>query len=153
MCLGHLEYVAYSGDVVCHSGAGGDTNVVHIYANSGAAYLMLGDYVAVDVVHHGLEGCWRVCEAKVHDHWFEEAVFGLECCFVFVSFSNTYVIVSPSYIQFSVDMCIAQVMYELRYKGEWILVVYGEGVDLSVILYQSQLAVLLSYEEEGRCVE
>ena len=99
--------------VVVEVGAGGNADDIHIDADSGPQLFMLEDSVAVDEVHHGLEGCWRVCEAKVHDHWFEEAVFGLECCFVFVSFSNMYVIVSPSYIQFSVDMCIAQVMYEV----------------------------------------
>ncbi len=56
---------------------------------------------------------------------------------MFVTFTDTYIIVSPSYIQFGVDVCIAQITYEIRDEGKQVLVAYGESIDLSVILYWS----------------
>ena len=68
---------------------------------------------------------------------------------MFVAFADTYIIVSPLYVQFSVYVCIAQIAYEVQDEGEWILVTHSEGIDFSVVLYQSQFAILLLYEEEG----
>jgi len=106
------------------------------------------DNIVVNEVHHCLKGCRRIGEAEVHDCWFKQPVFCFESCFVFVAFSNSDVVISPSYVQFGVDVRIAQILYEVRDKGEWILVMHSEGIDLSIVLHWSQLAIFLSYEEE-----
>ncbi len=41
------------------------------------------------------------------------------------------------HIQFGVDVCIAQVAYEVGDEGKWVLIMHGEGVDFLIILYQS----------------
>ncbi len=68
---------------------------------------------------------------------------------MFITFSDAYIVVSPSYIQFGVDMCVAQIADEVRNKGKWVLVTHSEGIDFAVILHWSELAILLSYEKEG----
>ncbi len=96
---------------------------------------MLEDNVTVDVVHHRLKGHRWISKAEVHDYWFEEAVFCFKGGFVFIAFMDSYVVVSPLYIQFHVDVCVAQIMYEVGNEGKQVLVTYSESIDFSVILY------------------
>jgi hypothetical protein len=50
-------------------------------------------------VHHGLEGGRRVGKAKEHDLGFEETLVGYECCFPFISFLDSDVVIPPSYVE------------------------------------------------------
>ncbi|EGN91456.1 hypothetical protein SERLA73DRAFT_67371, partial [Serpula lacrymans var. lacrymans S7.3] len=50
------------------------------------------------VVHHGLEGRWRVGKSEKHDKGFKQAAIGPESGLVFVSFLDSDVVVSPSYV-------------------------------------------------------
>jgi len=60
-----------------------------------------------------------------------------------------HVVISPSYVQFGIYVRIAQILYEVQYEGKWVLVMHSEGVDLPVVLYWSQFAILFAYKEEG----
>ena len=52
-----------------------------------------------DVVHHHLEGCRAVCEAKEHDLWLEEPSVGMESGLPLVSLSDLDIGETPSDIQ------------------------------------------------------
>jgi len=134
---GNLKDVTYCSDMIRHVSVGCNTNVVHVDTDCGTEGFVFENDITVDVVHHGLEGCQQICESEVHDRRFEQPIFGFKCCLGFVSFSDTYVVVSPSYVQLGVNMCITQITYEIRDKGKWILVSHCEGIDLSVVLYWS----------------
>ncbi len=69
--MGHSEDIANSCGVVPHGSTCGDANVVHIDANGGAKGFVFKDDIAIDVVHHCLEGSWGVRKSKVHNSWFE----------------------------------------------------------------------------------
>ena len=56
--------------------------------------------VLKDVIHHGLEGGQVVGEAKEHDQGFKEALIHSEGSFPLVSLFDSYIVVSPMYIQF-----------------------------------------------------
>ena len=90
-----------------------DANVVHVYPYRGASEFVFENGILEDVVHHGLKCCRRVSESEVHDCGFEESVLCFKCCFSFVSFFDTYVVVSPPNIQLRVYMRIAEVSYKV----------------------------------------
>ena len=54
-----------------------------------------------DVIHHCLEGCWAVREAKEHDLWLKEPSVGMECSLPFVTLSDSDIVETPSDIQLS----------------------------------------------------
>src|SRR6266702_2073013 len=64
--FGNLEYVLYCGYMVGHVSTCCDANVVHVYVNRGALEFVFENDITVDVVHHGLECGWRVCETEIH---------------------------------------------------------------------------------------
>src|SRR5882672_2146190 len=54
-----------------------------------------------DSVHHHLESGRGVGQTEEHHHWFEEPFVGDEGCFPLIAIPNSYIVVSPSYIEFS----------------------------------------------------
>jgi len=58
MELGDLEDVMDCASVIIHVCTGSDANVVHVDSDSCAEWFVFEDDVAIDIVHHGLEGCW-----------------------------------------------------------------------------------------------
>src|SRR6266702_3007383 len=99
--------------MIVQIGTVGDSDVVHVNANSGSKGFMLEDGIMIDEVHHGLKRCWRVCKSKVHNCGFEKSVSGFERRFRFVPFANSYVVVPPSDVKFCVYMCIAKISDEV----------------------------------------
>ena len=61
------------------------------------------DEVSEDVVHYRLERRGQVCQSKEHDCWFEQSSVRSECRFPFVSLFDSYVVVSPSYVELRED--------------------------------------------------
>ena len=53
------------------------------------------------VVHHCLEGCWAVHEAKEHDLWLEEPLVGMECGLSLIALSDSDIVKTPLDIQLS----------------------------------------------------
>ncbi len=56
--LRHFENVVDCVTMVVEVGAGSNSDVVHIDADSGAEGFVFEDDVAIYEVHHGLEGRW-----------------------------------------------------------------------------------------------
>ncbi len=146
--LGYAENVRDCASVIVKISAGGDTDVVHIDVDGGPKWFMLADDVAVDVVHHSLEGCWRVCKPEIHDRGFEKTVSGFKCRFLFITFADTYIVIPPSDIELCVYVCITEIADEIHDEREGVLISNRECVDLSVVLHGSQFAVLFLDEEK-----
>ncbi len=146
--LGDFEDVVDCASMIVHVCASGDPNVVHINSDSRAKGFVFEDGVTIDVVHHGLEGRWRISESEIHNCRFEESISGFECHFLLVSFADTYVVVPPSNIKLCVDMCVAKIADEIRDQGKGVLIPNGEGVDFVIILYWLQFAIFFADEEE-----
>ena len=70
-------------------------DVVHV--DGDVAFI---DEFAEKVIHHGLEGCRGICEAKEHDHWFKETAIRLERGLSLVTIAHVNVVVPPADIQF-----------------------------------------------------
>jgi len=45
-------------------------------------------------------------------------------------------------------MCITEVAYEVSDQWKGILIAYGDGIDLLIVLHQSHVAVLFMNEEK-----
>ncbi len=123
--------------VVIEVGVSGDPNVIHINPDCHSKGFVFEDNVLVDIVHHGLEGCWRVGESEVLDHRFEKSISCFKCHFLFVTFTDVHVVVPPSDIKFCIYMCVAEVTNKICDEGKGVLVSDGDGVDLSVVLHWS----------------
>src|ERR1700761_6834356 len=100
---------------------------------------MLDDGVAVDVVHHCLEGRWGIGETEEHDSRFIEPSVCFEGSLPLVPFLDLYIVIPPSDIQLRIDVCSPQVVYKCRDEGEWVLVTHSPFVNRPVVLYQAQL--------------
>ncbi|KAF9457350.1 hypothetical protein BDZ94DRAFT_1273475 [Collybia nuda] len=48
-----------------------------------------------DFIHHGLECCWAVCEAKEHYQWLKESVVCAKCGIPFIAFFDAHIVVAP----------------------------------------------------------
>ena len=95
--------------------------------------------VLKDVVHHGLEGGGAVGEAKEHDQGFEEAPIRSEDGFPLISLFDSYIVVSPMYIQFRKvsGLGVRNLVDNVRYEGQWIGVLHCHCIELSVVLDKS----------------
>src|SRR6266702_3306230 len=111
--LGNFEDVVDCVAMIFDVCTRGNPNVVHINSDGRAERFVLEDHVTIYVVHHGLEGCWGIGESEIHDCRLEKSVSGFECGFLFVSFADAYIIVSPSDVKLCVYMCIAEVADEV----------------------------------------
>src|SRR5260370_14175134 len=87
-----------------------------------------------NVVHHGLEGRRGVCQPKKHYHWFKDSMTCLECCFELISITDSYVVVSPSYVKCGVDECFGEVCNGLGDEGKWCVVWNGMLVKVPIVL-------------------
>ena len=54
-----------------------------------------------DLIHHHLEGCWAVREAKEHDLWLEEPSVGMECGLPLITLLDSDIVETPLDIQLS----------------------------------------------------
>ena len=100
------------------------------------------------MIHHVLEGCRGVTEAKVHDHWFIQTILGLKRRFMLVSLFDVYFIETPFDVELGEDERILYFSYELWYQREWVSVANRPLVNSSVVLYWSLRAI--SFSEKKR---
>src|SRR5882762_463295 len=110
-------------------GGSGDEDIVHI-----DEHFSRSDKVLEGVVHHGLKSSGGVAKAEEHNQRFKHPTIGLKSGLPFVAFLNSDVVVSPSDVELTKDLCILQFVRYVRNKGEGILVFDGEVVELAVVL-------------------
>ena len=119
-----------------------DEDVVHINHN-----ITFIDEFSEEVVHHRLEGGGGVCEAKEHDHGFEEASIRFERSFPLVAIAHANVIVPPTDIQLRKErrpaaMHSCESIHELSNEWEWSGVANSECVQPAVVLDGSEITIL-----------
>src|SRR6266404_5607559 len=95
------------------SGQGGNEDVVHIDDDTSALLGKAELDVLEDLVHHGLECTWRICQPKEHHSWFEKTIFGLEYGFLFIPRLDPNVVIAPSYVKFGEDIRILYLTDEI----------------------------------------
>ena len=76
-------------------------DIVHV-----DCHIVLIDEVPENVIHQHLEGGWAVGEAEEYEKGFEEAPIHLEGGLPLVSLLDSYIVVSPAYIQLHEVLCL-----------------------------------------------
>src|SRR6266702_3666439 len=135
--------------MICYVSARVVTDVVHVNSDCGPERFVFKNDITIDEVHHRLESRWGVGETEIHHGRFKKPVSGFEGCLVFVPFADTDVIVSPSYIEFCVDVCVAQIAYKIGDEGKGVLIADCYCIDLSIVLNRSEFSILFANEEKG----
>ena len=107
-------------------------------------------HVGEDFVHHSLEHSQGVAESKEHDSGFIESLVANEHSFPFVSFLDSYVIVSPPKVYLHEVLRSLELVDELRDKREGVVISYCMLVQVLVVLNHPLSSVLLWHEEYGR---
>ncbi len=138
--LGYITDCCYMSGHICSCC---DAYVIHVYLDGSSLEFVLHDDVLEDVVHHGLKCSWGIYEFKIHDCWLKKSILCLESCLLLVTLFYSYVVVPPSNVQFRIDMGVTEITYKVSDQGEWILVTYHYGIYFLVVLYWSQLSILL----------
>jgi hypothetical protein len=95
-----------------------------------------------------LKGCRRVCETKEHYRRLKESFTGFEGGFPLISLFDADVVISPSYIEFGEQVVSSQVVDEVVNQWERVPVWYSPFVQVSVVLYWTELSIFLSNEKE-----
>ena len=95
-----LQYFCNTFDVVIEVGAGGNCYVIHIFTNLRSQWFPFVYDRPKNPIHHCLKRGWRITETEEHHRWFPQSVLCFKGCLVFVTFLNSYVVVSPSDVQF-----------------------------------------------------
>ena len=85
--------------VLNHLGVYQDVNHVN-------CQVALVDEILEDIIHHHLEGGWTVGKTKKHDKGFEKALIHPKGGFPLTSLLNSYVVISPIYIQLHEVLCL-----------------------------------------------
>ena len=129
--------VRYCMSMVVEVSASSNADIIHIDADGGPQLFMFEDSIAVNEVHHGLKGGWRVCESKVHDSGVKKTVSGFERCFLLIAVADTDVVIPSADIEFCVYVCVTEVANEICDEGKRVLIPDCKCVDLSIVLHGS----------------
>ena len=150
---GDLEDVGNSINMGWQGGQfGGNGNVVHVDADDSAQSFVFDNNVLVNGIHRSLEHSGRVGESKEHDSWFVKAMTHFEGGLVLIAFLDANIVVSLTYVQFHVNGGTTQVVDECSDEGKGILIMYCPFVDVLIVLYRMEFAILLLNEEKGGCI-
>src|ERR1700677_237648 len=121
--------------MVVEGRTGGDSNVIHVYANDSTLGSVFCDDLFIDLVHHCLKSGGGIAKAEKHDCGFKEAIACFEGRFVFVAFLDSHVVISPSYVQLGEYGRSPKVSKEVRDEGKGVLVADRVLVKTPVILH------------------
>jgi len=95
-----------------------------------------------------LEGSRGVGQSKEHYSWFKQSFWRFEHGFPFISFFDSDVVVSPSYVEFGKEGSSLELLQDRFNQGEGVVVADHLFIQLLVILDGLELSVLLFDEEE-----
>ena len=127
---------------------GKDEDVIHV--DQEPSFI---DFIFEDVVHHVLEGRWRVAKAEEYDCGFEKSFIHFEGCFPFVSFFDPDIIVPPSKVKLCVVLGTFELVEEVTNTWEWVCILDCPIVQSLVVLTWSKLSrVFFENEEKGQCL-
>src|SRR5258707_14482652 len=124
-----LEYLSSDPPMVCEGG-GVDEDVVHV-----ADGFIAIDKGAEDVVHHCLEGGWRVAQSKEHDEQLKESLVHGEGRLPLIPFLQLDIVEAPMEVQGGEPFCIMQPGEHVRDQWNQVGVLHHDLVQLPVVLH------------------
>ena len=90
----------------------------------------------------------------VHHQGFKEAPIRLEGGFPLVSLLDSYIVISPTYVQFREvsGLGVRNLIDNIWYKGKQVGVLHYHHIELAVILDESQFPIFLLHKETGEAI-
>lgn len=95
-----------------------------------------------------MEGSGRVGEPEVHNAGFKRSAVGDKRRFSLVCFLDVDVVVSPPDIKLHEDFRLCQAVDDVEGERQRVTILDCNGVELLVILYETELSILLLDEED-----
>ena len=108
---------------------GEDQEIIHVDEEPS-----FSDHVVEGVVHETLEGGRRVGHPEEHYKGFEESSVCCKRSFPLVSVFDMHVVVPPTDVELGEDLRSLEFVDEVGDKGEWVGIVDGVFIEISVIL-------------------
>ena len=108
------------------------------------------DEVYEQVVHHGLERGGAVGETEEHDKRLEQPTVGAERRLPLIALTNPDVVVAPANVELCEVLGATELVDELGDEGEGVVVLPRDGVELAVVLDETETAILLLDKEHRR---
>src|SRR5258708_2864237 len=124
-----LEYLSSDPPMVCEGGRV-DEDVIHV-ANGFIAI----DKGAEDVIHHHLEGGWRVAQSKEHDERLKESLVHGEGHLPLIPFLQLDIVEAPMEVQGGEPFRIVQPGEHIGDQRKWVGVLHHDLIQLLVVLY------------------
>ena len=109
-----------------------------------------GDHVSENMIHECLKSRRGVAEPEEHYSGFKEAERSDEHCFPLVLLPDANVVITPTNIELGEQCRVLHIIDQLRDEGERIPVANSVGIEISIVLAQSQGSVLFGYKEKRR---
>ena len=106
------------------------------------------DHIPEGIRHKSLKSGGRVGHAEEHDGGFIESSVGDEGGFPLVTFLNSDIVISPSYIKLGEDLGVFKFVDEVGDQGEGVCISDSMAVEVSVILAGLEAFILFLNEEE-----
>ena len=111
-----------------------------------------GDHISEGVIHEPLECGRGVGKPEEHHRRFKEAFMRDEGGLPLVAIFDVNVVVPPADVKLSKQCGIFEFVNEVRDEGEWVGIVGGMFVQVSVVLTGAETTVFLFNEKEWRCL-
>jgi hypothetical protein len=100
--------------------------------------------------HCSLEECGCIAHPKVHDIRDVCSIACLDCCFVFILISKSYIVVPMSYVKLQKEPLALKLLHCCSYSWHWIVVPNGPSIYSSVVDNDSFLTtIFLANKEDG----
>ena len=110
------------------------------------------DHVSENMVHEGLKSAGGIAESEEHDSWFKKSKRGDEHSFPLIFLTNADIVVTPANVEFSEVSGVLHVINKFRDKRQWVSVMNGVGIKITIVLTGVKAAVFLWNKEEGQCL-
>ena len=124
-----LEYLSSDPLMVCEGGRV-DEDVIHV-ANGFIAI----DKGAEDVIHHHLEGGWRVAQSKEHDERLKESLVHGEGHLPLIPFLQLDIVEAPMEVQGGEPFHITEPGEHVGDQWKWVGVLHHDLIQLPVVLH------------------
>ena len=100
-----------------------------------------------NIVHHSLESSWTISHTKKHYQQPKNSTVCVKYGLPFISGLNLDIVEILAHIQFGKVHCFLKLQSKPRDQGEWVLVLDGHCIEVSIIIHQLERTVLFLDEK------
>ena len=114
---------------------GVDQYIIQVYNNKDIQLF------SQNLINIFLKGSQNIRKAKKHDLVFEISILDPESCFLFIIFTNFYLIIGISKIQLGKSPYLAKLIQQLVNQKQQILIFYGNIIKILIIHTKAKVSI------------